>query len=76
MIVLALAFVFGAFCLQQMPVLPSLYWALAFIPLLLIQIKLVNVNQHFLAYLTTSTTNPFKLFLRVFLGDNIGRNSP
>lgn len=51
MIVLALAFVFGAFCLQQMPFLPSLYWALAFIPLLLIQIKLVNVNQHFLAYL-------------------------
>ena len=51
MIVLALAFVFGAFCLQQMPVLPSPYWALTLIPLLLINIKLSNVNQHFLAYL-------------------------
>ncbi len=51
MIYLALAFVFGAFCLQQMPMLPSLYWALVLIPLLLICIKLANSNQHFLALL-------------------------
>lgn len=46
MIYPALAFVFGAFCLQQMSVLPSLFWALTLIPLLLIQIKLANANQH------------------------------
>jgi competence protein ComEC len=50
MIFLALAFVFGAFCLQQMPVLPSPYWALALTPLL-ISVKLINVNQQFLASL-------------------------
>jgi len=47
MIFLALAFVFGAFCLQQMPVLPSPYWGFVLIPLLLINIKLANGNQHF-----------------------------
>ncbi len=36
MILFALAFVFGAFCLQQMPVLPSLAWALLLIPLVFI----------------------------------------
>lgn len=51
MIFLALAFVFGAFCLQQMPMLPSPYWALVLIPLLLINIRITNVNQHFLASL-------------------------
>lgn len=51
MIFLALAFVFGAFCFQQMPMLPSLYWALVLIPLLLICLKLANSNQHFLALL-------------------------
>lgn len=51
MIFLALAFVCGAFCLQQMPVLPSPYWALTLIPLLLINIKLTNVNQYFLVSL-------------------------
>lgn len=35
MILFALAFVLGAFCLQQMPVLPGLYWALLLIPLAL-----------------------------------------
>lgn len=39
MILFALAFVFGVFCLQQMPVLPSLTWALLFIPLVFICIS-------------------------------------
>lgn len=54
MIYLALAFVFGAFCLQQMSVLPSLFWALTFIPLLLIHIKLANTNQHWQVLLKRS----------------------
>ena len=32
MIFYALTFVFGAFCLQQMPVLPSLYWWFTLLP--------------------------------------------
>lgn len=32
MIFFALAFVLGAFCLQQMPELPSLYWVASLIP--------------------------------------------
>jgi competence protein ComEC len=51
MIFNALAFVFGAFCLQQLSALPDAYWGLLLIPLLLINIKLINVNQHFLALL-------------------------
>ncbi|MDO9365550.1 MAG: ComEC/Rec2 family competence protein [Methylotenera sp.] len=33
MISFALAFVFGAFCLQQIPALPGLYWSLLCLPL-------------------------------------------
>lgn len=54
MIYLALAFVFGAFCLQQMSVLPSLFWALTLIPLLLIHIKFANANQHWQVLLKRS----------------------
>src|SRR3990167_8324016 len=36
MISFALAFVFGAFCLQQIPALPSLYWSLLCIPLVFV----------------------------------------
>lgn len=41
MILFALAFVLGAFCLQQMPVLPSLYWAFLLVPSLLVPSLLV-----------------------------------
>lgn len=45
MIASALAFVFGAFCLQQMPALPAIQWALACIPLLLINHVLANARH-------------------------------
>jgi len=45
MIFFALAFVFGAFCLQQMPVLPGLYWALLLLPFALINFRLQYANQ-------------------------------
>lgn len=55
MILPALAFVFGAFYLQQMSVLPHLLWAATLIPLLLINIKFAyakcNFNQHLLTLL-------------------------
>lgn len=44
MILFALAFVLGAFCLQQMSALPNLLWALILIPLLLIYFRLVNAR--------------------------------
>ncbi|HEY9277456.1 MAG TPA: DNA internalization-related competence protein ComEC/Rec2 [Methylotenera sp.] len=64
MILLALAFVSGAFCLQQMPVLPSLYWALALVPLRLIQIKLASANPLFLA----SLKRPLLIFSSFLFG--------
>lgn len=48
MILSALAFVFGAFCLQQMPVLPVIHWVLACVPLLLLNLLLSNARQRFL----------------------------
>ncbi|MFA6386087.1 MAG: DUF4131 domain-containing protein, partial [Candidatus Paceibacterota bacterium] len=51
MIFFALAFVFGAFCLQQMPVLPGLYWALLLVPFALIHFRLQYANQPALALL-------------------------
>lgn len=45
MILFALAFVFGTFCLQQMPELPSLYWAILLIPLLLICYRFRNASR-------------------------------
>lgn len=44
MILFALAFVLGAFCLQQMSALPSLLWTLILIPLLLIYFRLVQTT--------------------------------
>lgn len=64
MILLALAFVSGAFCLQQMPVLPSLYWALILIPLLLIYLVLANTNQYFL----DSLKRPLLIFSSFLFG--------
>jgi len=51
MVFLALVFVFGAFCLQQLPVLPDPLWALVLIPLLLINMRIAGVNQHVLTLL-------------------------
>lgn len=48
MILFALAFVLGAFCLQQMTVLPSLFWALILIPLLFIYARLADAQRYFL----------------------------
>lgn len=48
MILTALAFVFGAFSLQQMSVLPSIHWVWACIPLLLFNFLLLNAGQRFL----------------------------
>lgn len=45
MIFFALAFVFGAFCLQQMPVLPGLYWALLLVSFALINFQLQYTSQ-------------------------------
>ncbi len=44
MIVFALGFVLGAFCLQQMPVLPDLIWSLSIIPILFIIFFLRNAK--------------------------------
>ena len=44
MIFFALAFVLGAFCLQQMPVLPSLYWAFLLVPCALVYSALVYLR--------------------------------
>ncbi len=46
MILFALAFVLGAFCLQQMSALPSLLWALFLIPLLLIYFRLSHAKRY------------------------------
>lgn len=50
MILSALAFVFGAFCLQQMSVLPDIRWFLAAVPLLLLQLFLTNNKPKFFKY--------------------------
>jgi len=52
----ALAFVFGAFCLQQLPALPDPLWGLALIPLLLINIRINGVNQRVLFLLRRPAT--------------------
>jgi len=49
MIQFALAFVFGAFCLQQMPVLPSLYWAFLLVPFAFLSFKFLHTRQNTLA---------------------------
>lgn len=50
MILSALAFVFGAFCLQQMSVLPDMAWMLAVLPLLWLQLFLANNKPKFPEY--------------------------
>ena len=48
MIFFALAFVLGAFCLQQLSVLPNLYWALIFVPLSFAGFQLRNTAHQVL----------------------------
>jgi len=60
----ALAFVFGAFCLQLLPALPGPLWVLALIPLLLINIRIDGVNQRVLTLLR----RPALVLLSFFLG--------
>jgi len=60
----ALTFVFGAFCLQQLPVLPDPLWVLVFVPLLLICIGAARVNQ----YASSSLNRPALVLLSFFLG--------
>ena len=57
MIKLALGFVFGAWLLQQQPVLPSLYWCLAIIPACLFVVK----SQTFL-FQTASLIKKISIF--------------
>ncbi len=45
MIFFALAFVLGAFCLQQMPILPSLYWAFLLLPFIVFTCRLWRSTQ-------------------------------
>lgn len=60
MILFALAFVLGAFCLQQMPVLPSLYWAFLLVPCALVY---SGLDYYWLRH---SSQHAF-IFLRRFL---------
>lgn len=47
MVALALTFVFGAFCLQQMPVLPALHLAWSIVPLIVLNVWLSSSRQRF-----------------------------
>jgi len=64
MIVFALGFVLGAFCLQQMPVLPDLIWSLLILPFACINIYLRNAQFKYI----TLTRLPLCLFTAVMLG--------
>jgi len=64
MIFFALVFVLGAFCLQQLPLLPSLYWAFLLLLCVLVYFQLRHSSQHALIYL--------KRFLFVLLGFLLG----
>jgi len=78
MIFPALIFVFGAFCLQQLPALPDPLWALVCIPLLLICISAMRVDQYGFSLLSRSPSflsrplsllnRPALVLLSFFLG--------
>lgn len=50
MVFFALAFVLGAFCLQQMPVLPSLYWAFLLVPCAFAYFQFRRSSQYAFTY--------------------------
>ncbi|HEY0843161.1 DNA internalization-related competence protein ComEC/Rec2 [Methylotenera sp.] len=64
MVVFALGFVLGAFCLQQMPVLPDLIWSLLILPFACINIYLRNAQFRYIAEIRQS----FWLLIAVLLG--------
>lgn len=69
MVLFALAFVFGAFCLQQMPVLPHLYWALLGVPFGLISIKLQHHRSAMLQFSILQLIQPVLIaVIGVFAG--------
>lgn len=71
MVLPALIFVFGAFCLQQLPALPDPLWALVCIPLLLICISAVRVDQQAFSLLNRSASllnRPALVLLSFFFG--------
>lgn len=66
MVFLALVFVSGAFCLQQLPVLPDPLWVLALMPLLLISVRVDSVNQRFVTILKRPAVVLFSFLLGFF----------
>ena len=66
MILFALAFVFGAFCLQQTSSLPSVYWALVVLPLLFACVKLRNTSHLALRPLQRVLITVFSFLLGFF----------
>ena len=68
MIIFALAFVFGAFCLQQMPVLPSLYWAFLLVPCVLVYFQLRHSSRHALINALTYLRRFLLITLSFLLG--------
>jgi len=64
MVVFALGFVLGAFCLQQMPVLPDLVWALLTLPFVALYIYLRHAQFKTVALLRP----PLSLLIAVMLG--------
>jgi len=49
MVLFALGFVLGAFCLQQMPVLPDLTWSLSILPFVFIHVFLRQAQFKFIS---------------------------
>lgn len=64
MVVFALGFVLGAFCLQQMPVLPDLIWSLLVLPFICINLYLRNAQFRYIALIR----QPLWLLVAVMLG--------
>jgi len=64
MVIFALGFVLGAFCLQQMPVLPDLIWSLLILPFACINIYLRNAQFRYIAEIRQSLW----LLIAVLLG--------
>jgi len=64
MVVFALGFVLGAFCLQQMPVLPDLIWSSLVPPFICINLYLRNAQFRYIALIR----QPLWLLVAVMLG--------
>ena len=64
MVIFALGFVLGAYCLQQMPVLPNLIWVLLTLPFVCIYFYLRNTQFKFIALFQQT----LRLLIAVMLG--------